>query len=310
MGRWLLTARDLFATRPAVVASAILLTDGRNESESKDALDAALDACAGRFQCDCRGVGTDWSVDELRTIATQLLGTIDAVPAPELLTADFEAMAAAAMSRGVGEVWLDVQTPVGGPLLHLSQVAPEWIELCTRKQTDARMLRFSTGAWGSESRDYQVSVRLPAGEVGDEMLAARVSVVVDRRVAAELQVKAIWCEDEQLSTSVHPAVSHYDTQAQLVATIGRGLEARASGDWATATSELGRAAQLADASEHDATMRLLQTVVDVEDAMTGVVRMKSAVDPIEAMTLDARSTRTSTWRGHRDPEAQRDGGGQ
>ena len=35
----------------------------------------ALDAVVGRFTCDCRGVGTDWRVDELRTIASALLGT-------------------------------------------------------------------------------------------------------------------------------------------------------------------------------------------------------------------------------------------
>jgi hypothetical protein len=34
------------------------------------------------FRCDCRGVGTDWKVEELRTISTALLGTVDIVPEP------------------------------------------------------------------------------------------------------------------------------------------------------------------------------------------------------------------------------------
>jgi von Willebrand factor type A C-terminal domain/von Willebrand factor type A domain len=308
MGRWLSAADALFAGSPGAVNRAILLTDGRNESESARALDDVLRACAGRFQCDCRGVGADWSVDELRMIANGLLGTIDVVPEPDLLTTDFQAMATAAMARGVGEVRLDVQAPSGGSLLHLSQATPEWIPLPLARADDG-VYRCSTGAWGVETRDFHLNLALPAGEVGDEMLAAKVSVVVDGEVAAQLQVKAIWCDDERQSTAMHPAVAHYETQAQIVASIGRGLGAQGTGDAATAARELGRAAQLADAIDHAATLRLLEAVVDVEDAPTGVVRIKSDVDPLEAMTLDARSTRTSAWRADRAPDVPTEGAG-
>ena len=43
----------------------------------------SLERCEGRFQCDCRGVGTDWEVAELRRIASALLGTVDIVAEPE-----------------------------------------------------------------------------------------------------------------------------------------------------------------------------------------------------------------------------------
>ena len=79
MGQWLLFARELFASRPSAIPHAILLTDGKNESESPVSLEAALDTCSGQFQCDCRGVGTDWNVGELRAISTRLLGTVDIV---------------------------------------------------------------------------------------------------------------------------------------------------------------------------------------------------------------------------------------
>jgi hypothetical protein len=62
MGQSLLLARELLAMRPAAIAHAILLTDGRNENETPAGLDSALAACSGFFQCDCRGVGTDWEV--------------------------------------------------------------------------------------------------------------------------------------------------------------------------------------------------------------------------------------------------------
>ena len=34
----------------------------------------------GKFQCDCRGVGVDWQVAEVRRIAQALLGTVDIIP--------------------------------------------------------------------------------------------------------------------------------------------------------------------------------------------------------------------------------------
>jgi hypothetical protein len=301
MGRWLLAAGVLFAATPGSVNRAILLTDGRNESESDSSLADALRSCGGRFQCDCRGVGADWSVDELRTIANGLLGTIDLVPAPDLLATDFEALAAAAMTRGVGEVRLDVQAPSGGSVQQLSQTNPEWIQLPLERAADG-VYRCSTGAWGAETRDFHLTMSLPAGEPGDEMLAAKVNLVVDGLIAARLQVTAVWCDDERQPTAMHPAVAHYETQAQLMASIARGLEAQDVGDVATATRELGRAAQLADATDHAATLRLLAAVVDVDDAPTGTVRIRPTVDPLEAMTLDARSNRTSAWRGDGDPD--------
>ena len=71
---------------------AILLTDGKIEGEPESALPQALAVAQGKFQCDCRGIGSDWVVDELRTIADALLGTVDIIAKPDDLEADFEAM--------------------------------------------------------------------------------------------------------------------------------------------------------------------------------------------------------------------------
>ena len=46
---------------------AILLTDGRTRPKTPAELQAGIDgATAQVFQCDCRGVGADWEVNELR----------------------------------------------------------------------------------------------------------------------------------------------------------------------------------------------------------------------------------------------------
>ena len=83
MGTWLMLATRLFAGVPgATQRHAILLTDGINQHETPEQLGAAIEAARGRFQCDCRGVGSAWQVAEVRMIATALLGSVDLIAQP------------------------------------------------------------------------------------------------------------------------------------------------------------------------------------------------------------------------------------
>src|SRR5258708_21440459 len=66
IGQWLRLAYQMFSSNRATLRHAILLTDGRNEHETTSELEAAIGLCEGMFSCDCRGVGTDWEVGELR----------------------------------------------------------------------------------------------------------------------------------------------------------------------------------------------------------------------------------------------------
>jgi hypothetical protein len=124
------------------------------------------------------------------------------------------------------------------------------------------------------------------------MLAGRVSLVEGDEVLGQGLIKAIWTEDQALSTRINREVAHYTGQAELADAIQEGLEARKSGDEATATFKLGRAVQLASESGNDGTMKLLNAVVDVDDAATGTVRLKKQVDDADEMALDTRSTKT------------------
>jgi len=99
IGQWLALSRQIFAGYPAQLRHAILLTDGKNQHETPERLAAELSQCEGVFSCDCRGVGTDWEVKELRTVSTALLGTVDIVPDPSGLAADFAAMMENAMGK-------------------------------------------------------------------------------------------------------------------------------------------------------------------------------------------------------------------
>jgi hypothetical protein len=271
-----------------------LLTDGRNESEPHENLEAALRRCEGVFQCDARGVGSDWEVAELRLITSALLGEVDIISEPELMDDDFRAFLEGALGKAVADVRLRVWAPQGSNIKFLRQVAPA-IDDLTAKAAPVNPLTgdFPTGAWGGEeSRDYHLCVNVPPGKVGDEKLAARVSLVVDGQPISQALVKAIWTDDHALTARISPQVAHYTGQAELAAAIHEGLEARKAGDDDTATVKLGRAVQLAHESGNEGTVKLLQKVVEVDDPATGTVRLKRGVAAVDEMALDTRSTRT------------------
>jgi hypothetical protein len=293
MGRWLMEARQRFIPYQGAIRQAILLTDGFDESETRDYLEAVVRQCEGVFQCDCRGVGTDWRVDELRLIASRLLGSVDIVAEPEDMPADFEAIITRAMAKRAADVSLRLWTPRGGSITFVKQVSPTLEDLTTHGvRVDDRTTDFPTGAWGDESRDYHVHLVVNPQEAGAEMLAGRISLVVDGTAVSQSLVRAIWTDDVAASTRIHPQVAHYNGQAELAAAIAEGLEARAAGDEATATAKLGRAAHLAAETANEGTLRLLARVVDIVDAGTGTVRLRRQVATADELALETRSTRT------------------
>ena len=293
IGSWLRVADQLFEESPAALRHAILLTDGQNQHESAEELDRVLAACEEHFQCDCRGVGTDWEVAELRRVASALMGSVDIIPEPSQMAADFRALAERAMSRGTADVALRLWRPQGAAVRFVKQVAPAIEDLTARAApVDVLTSDYPTGAWGEESRDYHVCIDVPARDVGDEVLAGRLGLVVDGQVVSQALIRAVWTDDEQLSTRINREVAHYTGQAELAEAIQGGLEARKTGDEVTATFKLGRAVKLAAEGGNDATMQLLQRVVEVDDAATGTIRLRREVDDVDEMSLDTRSTKT------------------
>ena len=298
IGQWLRLAQEVFQASPATLRHAILLTDGKNQHESAEELAEAVGLCEGSFRCDCRGVGTDWEVGELRKISAALLGTVDIVPDPAGLAADFEEMMRGAMSKQLPDVLLRVWTPQQAAVRFVKQVAPAIADLTDRRvQSGPQAGDYPTGAWApGESRDYHVGVQVSAAAVGQEMLAARVSLVASspdgQQVLGQGLVRATWTEDEALSTRINPRVAHYTGQAELAEAIQEGLEASKRGDEETATARLGRAVALAHQAGNEDTARLLAKVVDVVDEATGTVRLKKKVDAADEMALDTRSTKT------------------
>jgi hypothetical protein len=141
-----------------------------------------------------------------------------------------------------------------------------------------------------------VGVQVSAAGVGQEILAARVSLVASspdgQHVLGQGLIRATWTEDEELSTRINPQVAHYSGQAELAEAIQEGLEASRRGDEEAATARLGRAVALAHQAGNEETARLLSKVVDVVDEATGTVRLKKKVEAADEMALDTRSAKT------------------
>ncbi len=294
MSTWLDLAVTLFGSVPEVTQRhAILLTDGENR-EDGGKLAAAIQRATGVFQCDCRGIGTDWVVEEVRRIAQALLGSVDIIPGPEQLQAQFREIMQTSMSRGVADAQLRVWSPQGAQVLFVRQVAPT-VEDLTARRTEVNALTgaYPTGAWADEARDYHVAVRVAAKAIGQEQLAARVQLALGADVVCQGLVKATWSNDSGQTTRIDPQVAHYTGQTELASMIQEGLAAKASGDERTATTKLGRAVQLAAETGNGEATSKLRKVVDIDNEAEGTVRLKRAVDKADEMALDTASTKTT-----------------
>src|SRR5262249_43986817 len=153
------------------------------------------------------------------------------------------------------DVRLRLWTPQGAAVDFVHQSYPEKVDLTARGRVDpknAQVRDYPTGAWGEEKRDYHLSLTVNPAKVGQRMCAGRVSLVAveggQETRHAEGMILAAWTEDEAQSAVINPAVAHYTGQAELADAIRDGLEARSRGDSARAEALLGRAVQLASAS--------------------------------------------------------------
>jgi hypothetical protein len=301
IGSWIELARHMLGDVTGI-RHAILLTDGKNESEEPEALERSLERAEGLFQCDCRGVGDGWEVAELRKVANALLGELDIVAEPQDLAADFTRLIRQSLDKQLAEVSLRVWTPKGGEVVALKQLDPEVDLTPSRIESSERTGDYATGAWGDESRDFHLTVRVPAGEVGDSMRAARVTLMVGGESFGEGQVLAEWTDDAAKSTRVNRRVAEAIGDAEFADEIERAMNDRRAGNEENATGRLAQALGKARETGNEAAEDLVLNVVD-EDPMTGRVRMKDDARDIDFLTLETRSRRTSRNRRNDPPDA-------
>jgi hypothetical protein len=291
IGSWIKLAESMLA-QAGGIRHAILLTDGRNESEEPEALDEALSRADGAFQCDCRGVGDDWEVAELRKVATALRGSYDIVADPEGLSADFSGLMMQSLSKQVAELTLRVWTPQGAEIVALKQMEPPLDLVGSRVAEGPLVGDYTTGAWGDECREFYLSVRVPVGAVDDKMLVARVTLLVGDEPVGQDLITAVWTDDVAKSTRINKRVAEAIGEGELADAIQEGVDALRAEDEETATDRFQKAVDIASKSGNDDAMDRLSTIVDI-DKVTGRVRPKAKVDKVDIMTVETRSTRTS-----------------
>lgn len=293
---WLDKAGQVARKRPGALVHMLLLTDGKIEPpEAVRQMPSAIKRLEGVLTADCRGVGADWNVSEIRKISDALLGTVEIIKHPAGMAADFHAIIKQAMAKVVSPD-LSVWAPKGAQVLFVKQVAPTILPLSADAAKAPNPLTgvYGTGAWADgDSRDYQVRIKLPAaGAIGETKAAARIKVIVDGQPVVEQLVSVQWTDDLALATRRVAQVDHYTGKAELADAIQEGLAAKAAGDLDTATARLGRAAQLAqDDPEMTARLRKVADFSEAE-AAGGTVRLKKVVDQADQMELDTGSTRT------------------
>jgi hypothetical protein len=309
MSTGLAAARQIFERAPNSIRQGIFLTDGKNESESAGNVVAELHACEGMFQCDCWGVGTDWRVGEVQQIAQGLLGKASIIPDPAGIDAAFRGAIEKASGMALRDVRLRLWTPQGASIAFVKQANPTLDDLTPKARVVSPQVReYLTGAWGAnESRDFHVAIDVKPGKVGEDMLAARPSVVwlessgggwtEKEEKPPEARVFASWTADDSLSSRIDRHVAHYTGQGQLAEAIQQGLDARAQGNDAAATQLLGKAVKIAHESGNVEMTQRLAKVVDVVEVATGTVRLKRDVSKVAAMDLELESRTTKRMKG-------------
>ena len=294
IGTWLTLANELLSGDSAQIKHGLMLTDGRNETESADRLRAALERCRGNFVCDARGVGTGWDAKTLLEVADVLLGSAAGLPDPRQLAEEFQSITEAVMGKAASDVTLRLWTLPSVRLRFIKQVFPRIFDLTDRgTAVSAQVTDYPTGQWGAENRDFHVQFEVPPGTADEEPIRlAKVSIVVGGQPSDERLIRARWTENPELSTKLNRKVAHYTGQADLADAIVNGLAARTAGDVEVATAKLGRAVQLAEESGHEDTLKLLAKVVDVVDAPTGTVRLRQSMSQVDAEMAEVVSRTT------------------
>lgn len=304
MGSWLRLADRLLTAHPNAVRHVILLTDGLNEHETPEELDAVLADCHGRFVCDARGIGEGWSAKELLRIVSALRGSADAVRVDRELAADFVAITRAAMDKVVPELVLKVATAPFARVRFLKQTVPTQIDLTElSRRVDDHTILCSTGSWGAESREFHLCLDVdPANlELDEDHRAARVDIVVgDEPRGAPGAVRVHWTEDLARSGVQDPKFIEAVRQAELGQAMMDAHDAHDAGNLERAAFKWGQAVALATRLGNEEVLARLSRLVDVVGPPAdGVVRLKQNVSP-----GDLQSAALSSVFSTRSPDVQ------
>ncbi len=278
IGAWLALARDLFATRPEMVGHALLLTDGRDETEALAQLEQVLTSCEGRFGCDALGIGEDYEPTQLRWIVRVLRGRADAVVDESGLAEHFRAIVGTATAEPYPEQTMRIGTMPHTRLRFVRQVEPDHYDLTDRcRPAESGQVDLGTGPLAAPmTREYHVCIDVaPDTQIvfdQDEQVGWVELVGAD---AARQPIMARWDRALPPQTVLPPAqVRRSDQRAELIDAMRRGRIAYEAQDAASAERDWGKAVALAHALEDSVMLARLGELVEIQDAAAGTVRLR------------------------------------
>ncbi|MFG1610873.1 VWA domain-containing protein [Actinoplanes sp. NPDC049265] len=297
IGAWLRLARRLLAGRDDDVRHVTLLTDGQNRERAGE-LTRTLDDCRQVFQCDARGIGADWSADELIAIAQALRGQARAMTAGPALAADFRAVVGRWQAKAVRDLTLRIELSPFARLRWFREVHPTKNDLAAHTTpAGERAVNVATGAWApGELRDYELSVDVgAAGQFDVDMRAGRVDALTGGSARSEPVVVLVRrTEGEALSVTRAGKSGRYELEARMSRWIGDGCAAYVADDRAGAERALGQAAAIAYLAGDQDMLDRIARVAEIVDAGNGKVRLRPDVPPEDwlALALDKEYSRS------------------
>ena len=220
-------------------------------------------------------------------------------------------MMASSMRKEVGDVTLRLWTPAGVTVRFVKQTAPTLVDLSAhRSDSSPQTGDYSTGSWGTESRDYHLCVEVEPGDVGEEKLACRVTFVHASADGTEqpleqtfshtepdgssnhfshARIRALWTGNLARTTVINDRVAAVAGKAELAQAVQDGLAAHQRGEPDQAIDHLSRARELAEQVDD---INLLARLDQIYDQDTGTFRLNKMSDQQE-MRLDIESTKTT-----------------
>jgi Ca-activated chloride channel family protein len=290
-----------FRGAPGVTVT-LLLTDGKNESESRGELDGVLQAFqSAKMAIHARGIGDGWVVEELRHIAAMTGGTADAAPDLAEMDAMLAEIATVASSIAYEDVRLRLQTFLGGQVVKVQQAFPEFADKQIRPVAE-RVVEVPLGALADgQSFDFLVEIDLAAKATEEEALVLRPSLLyrsgsgeaVELKAPREHWVVAQWSGNTSKTAQIHPKVASVTNQERLSQLVEAGMKALETGDKGKATALLGEAEVQAKKVGNTVLLDSLSKVIQ-RDA-SGTVRLTGSVGAQN--TLRLRSGKTARLQG-------------
>jgi Ca-activated chloride channel family protein len=291
---------DTFGQEQSRAKKVLLLTDGKNESEHRAALDRAVARCAAaNISVSAWGVGADWDEKELRYIADQTRGDADIIPTPQQIGAAFAAAFSEMRKTALTDVQMHLWSPVGVTMKQIAQVYPQIVPLVTYPDpASPRQQIVSLGSFAAgDQRDYLIDLDVPAYAPGQQFLMVRplmkyyAAGTGEEKSERKGWVFAQWTEDAAQAAQIDDQVAHYTNQEELSESVREGQEALARGDDERATRLLGHALVISQRSGNAQMTKLLSDIVS-QDA-NGTVRLNKAANAISRKTLAINAGKTS-----------------